>query len=122
MKDELGGKTMPKFVGLRAKISNCLIDNGSEDKKAKDTKKIVIKIKLKSGNYRNCLEAIQLENKMNYLKKIKLTKIVLKNHTHFIRNNKSILKRHQWFKSERHSVFTEEINNIALSLNNDKGM
>ena len=78
MKDELGGKTMTKFVGLRAKTSNCLIDNGSEDKKAKDTKKIVIKIKLKSGNYRNCLEAIQLDNKMNYLKKIKLTKIILK--------------------------------------------
>ena len=77
MKDELGGKIMTKFVGLRAKASNCLIDNGSDDKKAKDTKKFVIKIKLKSGNYRNCLEAIQLENKMNYLKKIKLTLMML---------------------------------------------
>ena len=38
-----------------------------------------------------------------------------------IRNNKSILKTQQRLKSERH-VFTEEINKIALSLNDDKRM
>ena len=38
MKNELGGKIMTKFVGLRAKTYSCLIDNGSEDKKAKGTK------------------------------------------------------------------------------------
>ena len=43
MKDELGGKIMTKFVGLRAKIYSYLTDDGSEDKKAKDTKKCVIK-------------------------------------------------------------------------------
>ena len=30
-----------------------------------------------------------------------------------MRNNKSILKKQQRFKSERHNVFTEEINKIA---------
>ena len=38
MKDELGGKFMKKFVGLRAKTYSYLIDDGSKDKKAKDTK------------------------------------------------------------------------------------
>ena len=40
--------------------------------------------------------------------------------TEFIRNNKLILKTKQRFKSERHNVFTEEINKIALSSNDDK--
>ena len=36
-------------------------------------------------------------------------------HKESIRNNKLVLKTQQGFKSERHIVFTEEINNIALS-------
>ena len=47
LKDELGGKTMIKFVGLRAKTYSYLIDDGSEDKKAKGTKKFDIERKLK---------------------------------------------------------------------------
>ena len=34
---------MTKFVGLRARTYVYLIDNDSEDKKSKDTKKCVIK-------------------------------------------------------------------------------
>ena len=45
VKDELGGKIITKFVGLRAKTYSYLIDDGSEDKKAKSTKKCVIKKK-----------------------------------------------------------------------------
>ena len=33
IKDELGGKIMTKFVGLRAKINSYLIDDSSENKK-----------------------------------------------------------------------------------------
>ena len=40
MKDELGGKIMIKFVGLIAKTYSYLTDDGSEDKKAKDTKSV----------------------------------------------------------------------------------
>ena len=39
-----------------------------------------------------------------------------------IKNNKLILKTQQRFRSEkRKHVFTEEINKIALGLNDDKG-
>ena len=55
MKDELRGKIIRKFVELRAKTYSHL--------KAKDTKKCVIKRKLKFENYKNCLEATQPNNK-----------------------------------------------------------
>ena len=69
MKDELGGKIMTKFFGLRAKTYSYLIDDGSEDKKAKNTKKCVIKRILKFENYKNWLKTTQLENKINCLEK-----------------------------------------------------
>ena len=70
MKDELGRKIMVKVVGLKAKTYAYLTDNGSEDKRAKGTKKCVIKRKLKFENYKNCLEITQLENKISYLEKV----------------------------------------------------
>ena len=53
-------------------------------KKAKDTKTCVIKTKLKFENYKNCLEATKLDNKINYLKKNEIDidspkKIITKN-------------------------------------------
>ena len=60
---------MTKFVGLRAKTYTYLIDDGSEDKKAKGTKKCLIKRKLKFENYKNCLEATQVDNKTSSLEK-----------------------------------------------------
>ena len=36
------------------------------------------------------------------------------------KNNKLILKAQQRFRSEKHNVFTEEINQIALSYHDDK--
>ena len=111
MKDELGRIRMIEFVGLRAKTYSYLIDDSSEDKKAKGTKKCVIKRKLKFENYKNCLEATQLDNKINYLEKNEINLDSLeKDHKEFIKNNKLILKTQQRFKRERHNVFTEEIN------------
>ena len=43
MKDELGGKIITEFVTLRPKTYSYLTDDGKEDKKAKGTKKCVIK-------------------------------------------------------------------------------
>ena len=91
MKDELGGKIITEFVALRPKTYPYLTDDCKEDKKAKGTKTCVIKRKLKLNDYKDCLL-----------------------------NNKMISKSQQRFKSERHDLYTEEINKIALSSNDDK--
>ena len=72
MKDELGGQIMKEFVGLRAKTYSYLKDNNDENKKAKGTKKCVIKRKNKFQDYKNCLEVAQIENKINHLEKNKI--------------------------------------------------
>ena len=112
---------MKEFVGLRVKTYSYLINNGSEDKEAKGTKKSVIKRKPKFKDYKNCFKAAQLENEINQIEKNKVnTESLRENRKEFIKNNKLILKIHQRFKSETHNVFTEEINKIALSSNDDK--
>ena len=63
----------------------------SEVKKAKGTKKCVIKRELMFENYKDCLF-----------------------------NGEVILKSQQRFKSDHHKVYTEEVNKIALSSNDDK--
>ena len=74
MKDVLGGKIITKIFGLRAKTYSYLVyDSIQEKKKGKGTKMCFIKRKLKFENYKNCLEATQLENTISYLEKIKLT-------------------------------------------------
>ena len=40
MKDELGGRIMKKFFGLRTKTYSYLKDNNNEDKKPKDIKSV----------------------------------------------------------------------------------
>ena len=44
-----------------------------EDKKAKGTKKCVIKRKFKFENYKNCLEGTQIDNEIKYLEKNKIS-------------------------------------------------
>ena len=51
----------------RAKTYSYSIDDGSEDKTAKRTKKCVILSKNKFENYTNCWEATKLENKIKFL-------------------------------------------------------
>ena len=91
MKDKLGGKIMTEFVALRPKTYSYLMDDGGSDKKAKGTKKCVTKRRLKFNDYKDCLF-----------------------------NNEIIYKLQQRFKSERHDAYSEEINKIALSSNDDK--
>ena len=71
---------MKEFVGLRAKTYSNLKDNSYEDKKAKSTKKCV-----RFEDYKNCLAAAQIENKISDLEKNKIDVDSLKE---FIKNNK----------------------------------
>ena len=91
MKDELGRKVITEFFTLRPKTYSYLTDDCKEDKKAKGTKKCVIKRMIKINDYKNCL---------------------LK--------DKEVLKLQQRFISKKHDVYTESINKIALSNNDDK--
>ena len=91
MKDELGGKIITEFVTLRPKTYSYLTDDGKEDKKAKGTKKCVIKRMIKFDDYKNCLLKDEI-----------------------------LLKSQQRFISKKHDVYTKDINKIALSNNGDK--
>ena len=91
MKDELGGKIITEFVTLRSKTYSFLTDDGKEDKKVKATKKCIIKKMIRFNNYKKCLL-----------------------------NDEVILKSQQRFISKKHDVYTENINKMALSNNDDK--
>ena len=103
----------------RAKTYSYLKENNDEDKKkAKDTKKCVIKRKIKFQNNKNCVNEARMGGKAKYLEKNKFNVDNLKE---FLKNN-LILKMQQRFKNERHNVFTEVINKIVLCSNDDKRM
>ena len=44
----------------------------------------------------------------------------LNDYKDYLLNNKIVLKSQQRFKSERHDIYTEEVNKIALTSNDDK--
>ena len=91
---------MTEVVALRPKTYAYLIDGYSNgdyeknkiiDKKAKEIKKCVIKQKLMFENYKDCLF-----------------------------NDKTVYRSQGKFKSYYHYFYTEEVNKIALSSNDDK--
>ena len=90
-KNELGGKIMKEFCALRTKTYAYLMDDDTEKKKAKGTKKCVNKRRLMFKNYEDSLL-----------------------------NNKTMLKSQLIFKRDHHNVYTEEANKIALSSKGDK--
>ena len=91
MKNELGGEIITEFIALRPKTYFYLTDNDKIDKKAKGTKKCVIKKMIKFDDYKKCLL-----------------------------NDKVILKSQQRFISNKHNVYSEDVNKIALNNDDDK--
>ena len=63
---------MTQFFGLRVKTYIYLIDDCSENKTAKSTKEYAIKENLNLKIIKNCLEATQFVNKINYLGKYEI--------------------------------------------------
>ena len=70
-KDELGGKIIMEFVTLRPKTYSFLTDDGKEDKKAKGTKKCVIKKMIKFNDYKKCLlnDEVILKSQQRFISK-----------------------------------------------------
>ena len=90
-KDELGEKIIIEVLAVRPKTYAYITDYDIEHKKARGTRKCVIKWEIIVENYKNCLL-----------------------------NNKNVYRSQQRFKSYNHDVYTDEVNKIALSSNDDK--
>ena len=77
-KDELGGKIMIQFCALRTKAYAYRLDDDTEEKRAKGTKKCIVK-----------------------------REITFKNYADSLFNDKVIIRSQQRFKSDHNRVYTE---------------
>jgi len=91
-KDETGGKQIEEFVGLRSKLySYKMFEDSMETKKCKGIKKTVIQKSITHEDYKACLfTKAKQYNRMNVI------------------------------RSYHHDIYTEELNKIALSADDDK--
>ena len=90
-KDEAAGKQIEEFVGLRAKLYSYKMWEGKENKKCKGIKKNVVENTITHEDYKNTLfSGEHLYRTMNVI------------------------------RSYQHEMFTEQVNKIALSGDDDK--
>ena len=90
-KDEVAGKQITCFVGLRPKLYSFRIEEDKEVRKCKGIKKNVIKKKLDFDDYVQCLFTGRKE-----MRKMKI------------------------IRSEKHEIYSKEVNKVALSNEDDK--
>ncbi|KAK3727479.1 hypothetical protein QZH41_006420 [Actinostola sp. cb2023] len=90
-KDEVGGEQITEFVGLRAKLYSYKMDSQKEEKKCKGVKKAVVKKCISFQDYKDCLF-----------------------------NKKSQMRKMNVIRSHKHEIFTETVNKVALSHEDDK--
>ena len=90
-KDEVAGKQITCFVGLRPKLYSFRIEEDKEVRKCKGIKKNVVKKKLDFDDYVQCL----------FLGKKQMRKMKI-------------------IRSENHDIYSKEVNKIALSNEDDK--
>ena len=90
-KDEVAGRQITHFVGLRPKLYSYKVEDEVELKKCKGIKKSVVKKSLDFDNYVKCLFTGEKETrKMNII------------------------------RSKKHEIYSKEVNKIALSNEDDK--
>ena len=90
-KDEVAGRQITHFVGLRPKLYSFKVEDGSLTKKCKGVKKNVVKNKIEFEDYVECLFSGERQ----------------------MRNMKII-------RSENHDIYSKEVNKVALSNEDDK--
>ena len=90
-KDEVAGKQITHFVGLRPKLYSFKIEEDREVRKCKGIKKNIVKKKLDFDDYVKCLFSGE--------KEMRSMKII---------------------RSEKHDIYSKEVNKIALSNEDDK--
>ena len=90
-KDEVAGKQITHFVGLRPKLYSYKVEGEKEMKKCKGIKKNVVKKKLDFDDYVKCLFSGEKE-----MRKMKI------------------------IRSEKHDIYSKEVNKVALSNEDDK--
>ena len=90
-KDEVAGRQITHFVGLRPKLYSFKVEGGGLTKKCKGVKKNVVKREISFEDYVQCLFSGE--------KQMKSMKII---------------------KSENHDIYSKEVNKIALSNDDDK--
>ena len=90
-KDEAGGKIITEFVGLRAKLYSFRMDDGEEIKKDKGIKKSVVENSIRFDDYKECLDS-----KAKQMREMSV------------------------IRSYKHFVYTETVNKVALSADDDK--
>ena len=90
-KDEAAGKVIKEFVGLRAKLYSYKMDEGKENKRCKGIKKAVVEKSIRHEDYKTCLTT-----------------------------GKEQLRKQNIIRSYEHTLYTEEVNKVALSSADDK--
>ena len=79
-KDELGGKIMTEFCALRAKAYAYKLDDDTEKKKAKDTKKCIVKREITFKNYVHALFNDEVKIKSQQRFRLIIIKCTLRQH------------------------------------------
>ena len=90
-KDEVAGRYIEEFVGLREKLYSYKMFEGKESKKCKGVKKSVVNKSITHEDYKNCLFT-----------------------------GKEQLRKMNVIRSYKHEIYTEVVNKIALCSDDDK--